>query len=331
MSTHVCPVVKLIKEVHPNAEKLSVCHIDGWTVCIRTEDWVGKDVGIYIAPDYVVDTTRPEFAWLNKPGHSPKHRVRVQKLRGVVSQGFLVPAPADAVVGDNWMERLQIERWEPEHHGLLTGGQAISGPSFIVPKYDVEDYNNRTALLTEGEEVVITEKLHGCNGRFVYADGVMYCGSRSEWKLEDTTNLWWRCLKDNPWIREFCEANPEHVLYGELLGVQGGFPYGAKGNVPFRAFEVQYKSGYLGFDEASLIATLTSDCQSTDETRWVPVLYRGRFNIAEARLNAEGKTTIPGADHIREGIVIQPVPDRFHPRYGRIKLKIVGNSYMEKS
>ena len=331
MSTHLIPVVNVVKEKHPNADKLSVVKVDGWTVCIRTADWEGIDKGIYIPPDYVVDTTRAEFAWLNKPGHSPKHRVRVQKLRGVVSQGFLVPAPTDAVIGDNWMEKLGIERYEPEHHGQLTKGQATGGPSFIVPKYDVEDYNNRTNLLSEGEEVVITEKLHGCNGRFVFADGKMFCGSRTEWKLEDPTNLWWRALKDNPWIEEVCRANPEHVLYGELLGVQGGFPYGAKGNVPFRVFDVLYKSDFLPFDEAVLLVTLTNDCQTTDENRWVPLIYRGPLKVEDAKAFAEGQTTVPDATHIREGVVVQPVPDRIHPRYGRIKLKMVSNTYLEKS
>lgn len=331
MSTHACPVIAITKEKHPNADKLSVVRIDGWTVCINSAQWEGIDRGVYVPPDYVVDTTRSEFAWLNKPGHSPKHRVRVQKLRGVVSQGFLVAAPPDAQVGDNMMERLGIERWEPEHHGLLTGGDAVGGPAFFVPKYDVEDYNNRTRLLEENEEVLITEKIHGCNGRFVFADGQMFCGSRTEWKREDSTNLWWRALKDNPWIREFCEAYPEHVLYGELLGVQGGFPYGANGSVPVRAFDVLYKGEFLQYDEAVLLVTFQEGTEETADDRWVPVFYRGPFNVEKARSLAEGQTFVPNAIHMREGVVIQPTPDRIHPKYGRVKLKIVSNSYLEKS
>jgi hypothetical protein len=688
MSDHVIKAVPITLEPHTNSDTLSIVRIDGWTCVVKTEQWEGRKFGFYIPPDYVVDTTRAEFAWLNKPGHNPLHRVRVQKLRGIVSAGFLVPAPDDVDLDANHIEALSIKRYEPEHHGLLTGGQSIQGPSFIVPKYDVEDYNNRTKLLTEGEEVVVTEKLHGCvpnqhrirmadgtmlrmnqirvgdyvlgqdnngntcpskvlnkfnngkaekwlrikttralsgkgnsycsltctpnhkvwlenkkqymeaefleigditlstrtnmeitplqkqvilgkllgdgylavtnssaklvithkeehreyleytmrclsfldngsrdkrlsgygskmrransvnspllkqefssfykdgtkivpewvaarltpaaiafwymddgslshqkdqedrasfavcaftekdcqvliqglqkfdinaryfksdgysrldlksddaeklflliapyitkcmqyklperyrghkpflfsnkdisykqivttqkvlsienvtnkiksmrydietethnyfagdilvhncNGRFVFAGGAMFCGSRTEWKREDPTNLWWRALKDNPWIREFCEANPEHVLYGEVLGVQGGFPYGAKGNVPFRAFDVLYKNAYLPFEEAVLLVCLTADCQTTDESRWVPVLYRGPLKVEDARAMAEGQTTIPNATHLREGIVVQPIPDRIHPKYGRIKLKVVGNLYLEKS
>jgi RNA ligase (TIGR02306 family) len=331
MSEHLIEVVEVNPEKHPNADKLSVVKVHGWTVCINTAQWEGIRKGIYVPPDYVVPTDRPEFAWLKKEG-ATKHRVRVQKLRGVVSQGFLVPAPSDAVLGDNWMERLGIERWEPVVHGSSTRGTPVAGPNFYVPVYDVENLYARDRLMVDGEEVVVTEKLHGCNGRFVFADGKMWCGSRTEWKKEDEGNLWWKVLADNPWIREVCEANPEHIVYGEVIGVQGGFGYGCPSDKKlFRAFDVLYKGDFLPFEEAVLLTTLTSDCQTTDPSRWVPVLFRGPYNLDNIKALAEGQSTVEGANHIREGVVIQTIPDRIHPKYGRIKLKIVGNGYLEKS
>ena len=46
----------------------------------------------------------------------------------------------------------------------------------------------------------------------------------------------------------------------------------------------------------------------------------------------DGKTYMPGADHIREGIVIKSVYecDRVHG-LGRKQLKLVSNDYLEKS
>ena len=331
MSEHVIKVVPIMLEPHTNSDTLSIVRVDGWTCVVKTESWVGQTKAIYIAPDYVVDTTRPEFAWLNKPGHSTKHRVRVQKLRGVTSYGFLIPAPDDAILGENYLERLQVERYEPELHALSTKGASCQGPNGYWPVYDLDNYYNRTALLTEGEEVVISEKLEGSTGRFVFTHGKMFAGCK-EWKMEDPNSLWWQCLEQNPWIKKFCEASPDHMLYGEIYGHLKGFPYGRTSNqVFFRAFDIFYKGQWLNFDEAVWLATLNDDCMTTDETKWVPILYRGPFNIEDTKALSEGQTTVPNVTHIKEGVVLQPVPDKTHPKYGRIKLKIVGSDYLLKS
>jgi len=327
MSKHTIPVVEVRLEPHPNANSLSIVRIDGWQVVVKSAQWADKKLGIYIQPDYVVPTDRPEFAWLHKEG-ATKHRVRVQRLRGAVSMGFLIPAPPDAAAGDDFMEKLGIERWEPQLPGLSTMGEATKGPDIICPVYDVENYYGYPYALNDNEEVIISEKCHGSSGRFLYHNGTMFCGSRKEWKKEDAGNLWWRCIKDNQWIKEWCMLHADHVLYGELLGVQGGFPYGRKSNeVIFRAFDIWHQSNWLSFDHANLIITENN----TYPERWVPILYSGRFNKEMAILLAEGQSTISGAGHIREGVVVQSVPDRIDAKCGRVKLKIVGNGYMKKS
>jgi len=63
----------------------------------------------------------------------------------------------------------------------------------------------------------------------------------------------------------------------------------------------------------------------------VPVLYRGPYDPTTIEAFAEGRSTVPGADHIREGCVVQPVKERTDLHLGRVKLKIVGNGYLEKS
>jgi RNA ligase (TIGR02306 family) len=322
MSEHLIEVVPVELIRHPNADSLSCVKVHGWNVIVKTSAWEGKKLGIYIPPDYVVDAGRPEFAWLRKDGFT-KHRVRVQKLRGIVSQGFLVPAPDDAILGDNWFERLGIERYEQHIPGIATGGQAIAGPPGYHPVYDVENFYARDQLLTDGEDVVITEKLHGSCGRFVFAEGEMWCGSRKEWKAKDSNSIWWNCLKTNLWIEEYCSQRPGDTVYGEVLGVQGGFPYGkTETHIPFRVFDVLVKDTWMEF--GCLISLFSPEQR-------VPKLFDGPFNKEMAIAFAEGKTTIENATHIREGIVIQAVPERSHPRYGRIKLKIVGNTYLEKS
>ena len=68
----------------------------------------------------------------------------------------------------------------------------------------------------------------------------------------------------------------------------------------------------------------------SDEQR-VPVVYGGSFDFDMLVKLSDGPSLIPGANHIREGIVVRPIPERRHEHLGRVHLKLVGNSYMEKS
>jgi tRNA-binding EMAP/Myf-like protein len=55
-----------------------------------------------------VDSTRLEFAFL--AGHE---RIKVKKLRGIVSQGLLVKAPSHAKEGDDVMADLGVRHYVP--------------------------------------------------------------------------------------------------------------------------------------------------------------------------------------------------------------------------
>jgi len=59
------------------------------------------------------------------------------------------------------------------------------------------------------------------------------------------------------------------------------------------------------------------------------VLYVGPFKDIPWEL-ADGKTTVPGAKGIREGFVIRPVKERHVRGLGRLILKVVSNSFLEK-
>jgi hypothetical protein len=42
---------------------------------------------------------------------------------------------------------------------------------------------------------------------------------------------------------------------------------------------------------------------------------------------AEGKTLLGEAKHIREGVVVQPVVNRWDHKLGRVKLKVINPEY----
>lgn len=329
MSTHRVDVIR-IKEIlpHPAADTLGIVNINGWTCCVKLDQFKVGDLACYIEPDYVVQTSRPEFSFLGKDGKT-EFRIRVCRFRGVLSQGLIVPLDPSFGLneGDNALEALGIKRYEPPEP-FITGGNNEGGPSGIYsPKYDVESYQRYRECFVEGEPVVATEKLHGTNARYIYSSNSnrMYCGSRTLWKEKTEKSVWWKALKQNPWIEIWCKANPDKILYGEVFGQVQTLKYGSGQNeFFFAAFDILDKNRWLHYYED------LESISSVPDFKWVTEVYRGPFNEKLLMDEAEKDSVWPGAKHYREGIVIRPERERYDDRVGRVLLKIVSNRYMEK-
>lgn len=182
MSEHKVEVVEVKLEKHPNADSLSVVRVGDFTVCARTQDWHDGQLAAYIEPDYMVPSERPEFNFLGASGSKEienngvrGYRIKCKRLRGVMSMGLLVPAPEGAVVGDDVMGYFGIARYEPKIQSkYISGGDCVSPPPGYHSKYDIESAYKYAGEFVDGEEVVVTEKVHGClkaNMRVAMADG----------------------------------------------------------------------------------------------------------------------------------------------------------------
>lgn len=71
---------------HPNADTLDICNVLGWEVIIKTGDFKDGDWCVF----YECDSVLPKheiFAFLEKR----KYRIKTQKLRGIISQGLVMP------------------------------------------------------------------------------------------------------------------------------------------------------------------------------------------------------------------------------------------------
>jgi len=127
-STHKAEVVPVVLEPHPNADRLSIVKIygGGYQVVVRTEDWIGKDRGVYIPPDNVVPDT-PEFAFLKD-----ERRIKARRLRGQWSAGLLVPAPPGAQIGEDMTQVLGIVHYEPPESNPRLAENASRPPLVII-------------------------------------------------------------------------------------------------------------------------------------------------------------------------------------------------------
>jgi len=357
MSKHEVKVIR-IEEIlpHVNSDNLEITNVWGYQCVIRKGTHKVGDLMAYIEPDYKVNITRNEFRFLDDGKGKEWQRITMRRFRGEPSYGLLIPAPEGSVEGDNVMELLGVERYEPQAPkgaGMHIGIQA-KGPDILVPHYDLENFKKYHKLFNEGEHVILTEKVHGTNARFVFHDGEMYCGSRTTWKMKPGTFIkdvkyvvtyvdensveitkpikapecvWWTALAQNPWIEEWCRNHPDMAIYGEVYGpnVQGiDFHYGkTQGQYGFAAFDILDHGKWV--DNAELF---DNPVYSDGLLETVPVLYRGPLNRLLLETIAEDDSIYPG-QKVREGVVVKlEHGERFDSRHGRVALKYVSDKYL---
>lgn len=199
--------------------------------------------------------------------------------------------------------------------------------SFNFPVYDVNAYKHARHKFAPGEQVQVTEKIHGCNARFVFvADnpdsvpetgiypGTFYVGSHEQWK-KDGANVWWNVTRQYPEIEQWCIANPGKVLYAEVGPCQ------KKGKVSFRYGAEENQTFVFTFDVYDPLAATFNWAGNEGMTRNAPILYVGPFDEAKILSLVDGDSTVPDAKHLREGIVIRSLET------GQ-RLKIVSNDYL---
>lgn len=326
-STHRVEVVKLDHlEPHPNADRLEIARIfDGYTCCIGKGQFLQGDLVAYIPPDSIVPETE-DFAFLGE-----HKRIKVKKLRGVVSMGLLIAAPGGTGEGDDVAELLNITHYEPPS-SVTSGGESTKAPSGYHPNYDVDSLRRYASVFVPGESVYITEKIHGANGRFCIDTTLetgtegLHAGSRTEWKSYNQSILWWKALLDTPdgeAVQLFLARNPSITVYGEVYGQVQDLKYGAKpGEVRIAVFDLLRGSEWVGTREARDLAP---------DLPWVPTVADGiPFDLETVLALAEGPSLVPRANHVREGIVVKPLVERTSLEVGRVNLKVVGNGYLER-
>jgi hypothetical protein len=197
------------------------------------------------------------------------------------------------------------------------GGSNEKGPKDPPPVYDVEALKNFKDAFEDGEQVIVTEKIHGSNARYLFKDGKMYAGSRKLWKSAKSACIWRKVLVQHPWIEEWCRAHEGQTLFGEVVPTQAGFNYGCKdGETKFFAFDVYTENGQWA---------LPNGAESL-----VPALYAGPYSLEKVKSFVDGKSMVAGAGHIREGVVVRPLTERHVSGLGRLQLKLVSNAFLEK-
>lgn len=329
-STHKVEIVRVGPiQQHPNADTLGTVTIhDSYTVVVKLDQWAEGTLAAYVPPDSMVPVNRPEFAFLAGSTGAEHVRVKVKRLRGIYSQGLLIPLPEEAperTLGADIAGWLGVTHYDsPET--FSSGGDSERAMSGDRPVYDVESFRRygRDVFPDPLEAVAVTEKVHGANARYTFQDGRLWCGSRTQWKRDDPKSIWWTAARKYPQIEQMLREHPGVTLYGEVFGQVQDLKYGRTG-VDFVAFDVLDPSGSYYSMQAFMDL-----CDAAQIPR-CPVLYTGPVGRVDLLALAEGPSQIAGAKNVREGCVVRAMQERWTPEHGRASLKIVGNGYLERA
>ncbi len=341
---------------HSNADSLSIAMVHGgYPVIFKTGDFATGDTAVYIPVDALVPVSSDCFSFLAKEANADGYaRIKAKRLRGVFSMGLLIKNTQGLSEGDDAQEALGIRKWLPpseREDAPVTKKQSAKRSGFVswvseiwksvkktlgllpsepphVPVYDLDGLRKFSHVLKQGESVVITEKIHGCNARYIHDGKRLHVGSRTKFR-EDHGNVW-RVIADRLDLERKLSAFPWYVLLGEVYGSVQDLNYGVPQSegVRFAAFDVIKPSSkgdrceFLSSDEFEYF------CASIGVPT-VPTLYRGKWDN-ELKSLAEGKSVVPGANHIREGFVVKPTTERYDSNFGRVILKMPGEGYLTR-
>lgn len=302
---------------HPNADRLELAVVGGWqTVIAKGTHRVG-DVVTYVPPDCIIPPELSDSWGVTK--YLSNGRVRATKLRGEPSFGFVVSPCGEP--GRNVAETLGIKKWQPPMK--FSAGDAEPTHPLFCEYTDVENMRHFSTLFQPGEMVQVTEKIHGTNSRIGIIDGARVAGSRTMQRKYADNSIYWF-----PWtIPEIADAmerfsgmaKVQAILFGEVYGKVQSMRYGLPNGLAYRAFDLMIDGKYV---DAATFATLLP------EHLRAPVLAETPYSVGEIAGLSKGRSVIPGADHIREGVVIRPLRERHDPTTGRVILKYVSDEYL---
>jgi RNA ligase (TIGR02306 family) len=339
----VCVIANV--QPHPNADNLEIAAVKGWECVIKKGSFRTGDRAVYFPIDAVLPLELSERLGVTKylkslrkdyvyNGPVPGGRVAAARLRGHVSYGLLMVCEHDGwEIGHNVAEHYGVWKWQPPEE--FTSGDAEPDHARFHRYTDIENWKNFPTAFRDGEEIVISEKLHGTNSRvgLIQTDAgpVWMAGSHGTRKKAEPpdsrkVNMYWLPLTES--VKALLSAprfgGRSVVLFGEIFGagVQD-LHYGCVNQrKEFRAFDLSVDGSYLDFDDFREV------CAAFDVAT-VPVLYRGAYSAAVVRAHTAGDTVVGGEKQIREGVVIKPVRERHSEELGeRLILKSISDDYI---
>ncbi|MFM9447730.1 RNA ligase (ATP) [Streptomyces acidiscabies] len=348
MSTLRVTAEVLTVHEHPNADALELAQVGLYRAVVAKGAYRTGDFAVYIPEQAVLPVELiEELGLTGRLAGGKADRVKAVRLRGELSQGIVCrPMALDGVdlaraaaEGADFSEALGITKWVPPVPPTMSGD--VEPAPGLVPWVDIENIQRYPGIFTPGEAVVLTEKLHGsaCLLTYVADEERVHVsskgfGAKSLALKEDPRNLYWRAVRGHgvpeAAARLAARLGARRVgIFGEVYGegVQD-LSYGADGR--------RESLGYAVFDVAAevdgVVRWLDAGAVLEGELPLVPRLFEGPYDPDQVLALATGRETVSGRGlHLREGVVIRPVVERYSSVVGgRAIAKAVSPAYLTR-
>lgn len=263
-------------------------------------------------------------------------------------------------------EFLEIEKYRVEVPPMFEGDVF---PIDVMERirFDIENIKNYPDIIKEGEDVIFTEKLHGTFTHVVYLPpkyierenihypdafqsekGIVMVSSKQQshngymFKKEGVNsdrNVYLKAVIDNDLLNKlplsFIHYQNPVIILAETFGPHiqdlnyGIYKGESKG---FRIFAIYTKEDGTRFKPIN--SDELDNVIENIKLKRVPILYKGKFSKEIMDQFTNGKETISGKQlHIREGIVITPLIERYDSslNLGRVILKNISIQYLVRT
>ena len=217
---------------HPNADTLSIAQVHGWNVIIRTGEFQEGDRAVFFQQDAWVPYTLAPFLKKGDKDRSYNEvlgdRVRAIKLRGIVSNGILLPIHIlrdlpqwyEVPVGTDVSEFLGIQKWEPPIPACLSGQMKGNFPSFIRKTDQTRIESCWDDFLDHSNEFYrIEHKMDGSSITIYHNQGELgVCSRNINLKLEQEGNTFVDVAKSSMILDALQKTGMNIAVQGELCG-----------------------------------------------------------------------------------------------------------------
>lgn len=336
-------------KIHPNADRLSLCKVEGLAyqfVTGRDQYKIGDKVVFFPLDAELPIPLVEALGMVGKFSGAQKNRIATVRLRGEFSQGFVCPFESITVYlrkygfsydTSSLTEDLEVMKYDPPEV-LCKGGKLIAHVSG-VPYYDIEGVDRHLYIIEKLSDmpVLIMSKIEGSNHYCGITDaGVEVVGQRNGQIIltEGSAHTWWDCAKSENLlniakkIQNDLFTNKTVILRGELIGpgIQGNYYNLSKHKILI--FDILVNGEYLSANDFIYI------CESYN-IQTVPILSRSitlkdwlnGMNIKQA---SNYKSLL--VEKLEEGLVIKPMVEQIDSSLkGRLIIKQRGVEYLYQS
>lgn len=361
MSTFKVEIVRIDSVIpHPGADRLDLVKINDWQVVSAKGNFQAGDLAVYFPIDSLLPgDVESEIFGPEAKVKLTNSRVKTIKLRGAISQGLAVKP--EVVLHSSWpievgfdcTNILKITKYEPPCTLSGNSNAAATPKRHTNPNFrkygGIENAKNYPTVFQDGEEVIITEKIHGTNFRagyvpfyadtlfkklkqwlglapkyeFVYGSNNVQLQSKLLYKGFYETNVYAEAVMKYK-LKEILK--PGEVVYGEIYGdgIQKGYNYGCvKGERKLIIFDILSEGKFLD-------PIITQNWCYDVDLNYVPILYIGPFNKEKALELRDGPSVLSPDQKVREGCVVRSIKEE-NSFIGRKMLKFISDNYLLKN